>query len=99
MSQRKSPITKVRQQYSSQFRERALERAKKEGVAKTPKDLGIHEAMLYSWQRKYESTGVPFEDQKLQTAELARLKREVSRLSEENQFLKKAAAYFAKEPK
>ena len=32
-------------------------------------------------------------------AELARLKREVSRLSQENQFLKKAAAYFAKEPK
>ncbi len=99
MSQRKSNTAKERQQYSSQFRERAIERAKKEGVPKTAKDLGIHEAMLYSWRRKYESTGVPFEDQKIQVAELARLKRDVCRLSEENAFLKKAAAYFAKESK
>jgi transposase-like protein len=32
-------------------------------------------------------------------AENARLKRELARLSEEHEFLKKAAAYFAKESK
>ena len=47
----------------------------------------------------HERTGIPFEDQKIQSAELTRLKRDVARLSEENAFLKKAAAYFAKEPK
>jgi transposase len=68
MSQRKSNTVRVkeRQKYSSQFREQAIQRAKKEGVSKTAKDLGIHEAMLYSWRKKYESTGVPFEDQKSQ---------------------------------
>ncbi len=98
-SNEKLIVPKKRQKYSSQFREQAVARAKKDGVPKVAKDLGIHEAMLYSWRKKYEETGIPFEDQKIQTAELARLKREVARLSEENAFLKKAAAYFAKEPK
>jgi transposase len=92
-------ITRKRKKYSPQFRQQALERAKRDGVPKAAKDLGIAEAMLYSWRKKDEQTGIPFEDQKLQSAEIARLKREVSRLSEECAFLKKAAAYFAKEPR
>jgi len=55
--------------------------------------------MLYSWCRKHRETGLPFEDQKIQSAEFARLKRENSRLAEENAFLKKVAAYFFKESK
>jgi transposase len=55
--------------------------------------------MLYSWRTRQRQSGQPLEQQKLQQAELARLKREVTRLEEENAFLKKAAAYFAKEPK
>jgi transposase len=52
--------------------------------------------MLYSWRSKRRQTGQPFEEQKLQQAEVARLKRENTRLEEEVTFLKKAAAYFAK---
>ena len=37
-----------RQQYSPQFREQALERAKQDGVPKAAKDLGITQGMLYS---------------------------------------------------
>lgn len=55
--------------------------------------------MLYSWQAKSRQTGQPFEEQKLQQAEIARLKRENARLEEEVAFLKKAAAYFAKQPR
>ncbi len=88
-----------RKKYSSQFKEQALERAKKDGVAKVAKDLGIAQSMIYNWRKQSESTGIPFEDQKIQAAELARLKREVSRLSDENAFLKKVAAYFTKESK
>ena len=36
-----------------------------------------------------KQTGIPFEDQKLQAAEMAKLNREVTRLSEECAFLKK----------
>jgi len=93
-------ITKAkRRQYSPQFREQALERAKQDGVPKAAKDLGIAQAMLYSWQAKSRQTGQSFEEQKLQQAEMARLKRENARLEEEVAFLKKAAAYFAKQPR
>lgn len=95
----KKPNTARRQKYSPQFKEQAIERAKKDGVPKAAKDLGIHEAMLYTWSRKHKQTGVSFEDEKIQLAELSRLKRENSRLSEEDAFLKKVAAYFTKESK
>lgn len=39
------------------------------------------------------------QEQRLEQAENARLKRDVARLEEEVAFLKKAAAYFAKVPK
>ena len=88
-----------RNKYSPQFKEQALERATKDGVPKAAKDLGLAPAMLYSWQAKARQTGQPFEEQKLQQAEMARLKRENARLADEVAFLKKAAAYFAKEPR
>lgn len=90
----------VRQKYSPQFKDQVLERAEKEGVARTAKDLGIPEPMIYSWRTKKREGGQqPLEQQKLQQAEMARLKRAVERLEEENAFLKKTAAYFAKESK
>lgn len=85
--------------YSPQFKEQAVERAKKDGVAKVAKDLGLAESIIYNWRKQLENTGIPFEDQKIRDAELARLKRENSRLSDENAFLKKVAAYFTKESK
>jgi len=88
-----------RNQYSPQFKEQALERAKRDGVSRAAQDLGIAQTMLYSWQTKSRQIGQPFEEQKLQQAEMARLKRENARLEEEVAFLKKAAAYFARLPK
>lgn len=98
----KSKVSKkatIRKSYSSQFKEQALELAEKYGVSKAAQDLGIAETMLYNWRAKRNQTGQSFEEQKLQQAEMARLKRENARLEEEVAFLKKAAAYFAKVPK
>ena len=39
-----------RNKYSSQFKDQELERASREGVSKAAADLGIAEAMLYSWR-------------------------------------------------
>ena len=89
----------TRKKYSPQFKDQALERSDKEGVPQVAKDLGIAESLLYSWRKQRKQCGSSLENQKLQQAELARLKRENMRLSEENAFLKKAAAYFAKESK
>ena len=86
-----------RKKYSPHFKDQALERAEIEGVAQVAKDLGLAPALLYSWQAKRKQGGSSLENQKLQQAEMAKLKRECTRLAEENAFLKKAAAYFAKE--
>ena len=99
MSTNKTESTVVRKKYSPQFKDLSLERAAKEGVAQVAKDLGIKESMLYSWRARQKQGGDSIENQKLQQAEVSRLKREVARLAEENAFLKKAAAYFAKESK
>ena len=96
----KSKTEKVsRQKYSPQFKDQALERAEKEGIPQTAKDLGLPESMLYSWRAKRNQGGQSLEIQKLQQAEMARLKRENARLAEENSFLKKVATYFTKESK
>ena len=97
MSNHKTKTSVVRKKYSPQFKDLALERAAKEGIAQVAKDLGIKESLLYSWRAQKKQGGDSIENQKLQQAEVSRLKREVARLAEENAFLKKAAAYFAKE--
>ena len=89
----------IRKKYSPQFKDQAVERAKKDGVPQVPKDLGIPESMLYYWRSQKNKGGSSIENQKLQQAEMSRLKREVSRLEEENAFLKKVATYFTKESK
>lgn len=87
----------VRKKYSVQFKDQALERASKDGIPMVAKDLGLAEATLYSWRAKKNQGGGTLENQKLQQAELSRLKRENARLAEENAFLKKVATYFTKE--
>jgi transposase len=90
---------KNRQKYSPQFKDQAVERAEKDGVPQVAKDLDIPESMLYYWRSQKNKGGDTIENQKLQQAEMARLKREVNRLEEENAFLKKVAQYFTKEQK
>ncbi len=87
-TQKKSDTKVVRNKYTAQFKEQVLERADKDGIAKTAKDLGLAESMLYNWRNKRQQTGQSFEDQKLQQAEMARLKRENARLEDEVAFLK-----------
>ena len=93
------PSKTIRKKYTPEFKDQALELIKRDGVPKTVKGLGLPESMLYSWRSKQQRSGQAFEVQKLQRAETAHLKREVARLSEELDFLKKAAAYCVKESK
>jgi len=90
---------KARKQYSAEFKEQALKWAEKDGVAAAARDLGLAESQIYGWRQRRRLEGLTTEEQKLQHAELARLKRELARVEEENAFLKKATAYFAKQSK
>lgn len=89
----------IRTKYSPQFKDQTLERVAKDGVAKVAKDLGLSESLIYSWKARKNQCGDSLENQKLQEGELARLRRELHQLAQENAFLKKAAAYFAKDQK
>jgi transposase len=89
--------------YTAEFKQSAVKLANESdvSVAETARNLGVNENTLYGWISKYsqpsevkkktEQTDVHLYD------ELQQLKRENARLRQERDFLKKAAAYFAKE--
>ncbi|ARO15325.1 transposase family protein [Ketogulonicigenium robustum] len=51
---------------------------------------------LYAWKRKFAKTA---SGETEKDAEIRRLKRELARVSEERDILKKATAYFARDAK
>lgn len=72
-------------------------------IAKTARDLGIKESTLYSWvSTEKDKSPTVSDDKGNQTnlvEELNRLRKEVARLKEEREILKKATVFFAKEAK
>ena len=66
-------------------------------------ELGIQRNQLYKWQAQLQKTGAahafrgPGQKPLGEQSELDRLKRELKKVTEERDILKKAAAYFAKE--
>lgn len=94
---------KKRPSYTKEFKleaVRLLEQGQK-SAADLARELGIRRNQLYKWQEQVSAQG---KDQAFpghgrragSEAEVARLRREVARLEEENAILKKAAVYFAK---
>jgi transposase len=83
-----------------EFRQRAVElaRLREKPVAQIAEDLGISDSCLRSWMRQADiddgrRDGTSSADQ----AELAQLRRELRVAKMENEILKRAAAFFAKE--
>ena len=64
-------------------------------VAEVAARLGISKYSLYEWKKRYGKRVAARDDE--QAAEVRRLKRELQRVTEERDILKKAAAYFAKD--
>lgn len=91
----------ARKKYTQEYKDEAVELAVSSGrpVAEIARDLGINEATLGNWVNKAKQAGKVV-DKPLDTNERARLKEleeEVRRLRMERDFLKKAAAWFARE--
>ncbi len=90
--------------YSAEFKRQALRRANEPGVtdALVAEELGVSTRQLRRWRDAVTEHG---EDDafpghgKARDQELARLKRELKKVTEERDFLKEAARYFAKESK
>ncbi len=92
-----------RKRYTKQFEEEAIQLVNQEGVSLTQvaRDLGINAEMLRRWRRDAETLGAKaFRGQGYaHDKELVTLKRELGRVKRERDFLKDAAAYFAKDSK
>jgi transposase len=92
--------------YTKQFKEEAVRmmETSERPAAEIAMELGIRRNQLYKWKEQMESKGDKAfsgrgRPKKEDQSEVASLRQENERLKEENEILKKAAAYFAKELK
>ncbi len=90
--------------YTREFKLQAIQLAEKNGsVAKTAKELGISDKSLYNWIRELKTdSSEAFRGRGKLASEAERirqLEREVKRLKETNEILKKATQFFASESK
>src|ERR671937_1274784 len=95
-----STVPKTRPAYPPEFRREAIEMLR---AGRTPRELwqslGVSEQTLRNWRRQ-DQVDRHERDDGLTTderAELARLRRENTRLRQERDLLKRAAAFFAAE--
>jgi transposase len=92
-----------RKRYSAEFKREALRRANEPGVTDVlvAEELGISARQVRRWRDAVNRDGEEaFPGQgKSRDEELTRLKRKLAKVEQERDFLKEAAAYFAKESK
>ena len=87
----------VRAKYDEEFKKNAvkLSYASPNSVVQVAKDIGINEAILYKWRRKYTVDGDKTRFATLEEENKA-LRLENAKLKMEADMLKKATAYFAR---
>jgi transposase len=94
---------KARRNYSSEFKQEAVALASRPGqtITGVAADLGIGAGLIQRWKRELSQHGrQAFIGQGVaRDEELMALRRELSQVRKERDFLKSAAAYFAKEGK
>jgi transposase len=97
------PIDGPKRVFSDEFKREAVRLAKEHGnVEQTARELGIHSTVLHRWKRRlatapeneraFPGHGNP------KDPELVRLQRELARVKEENEILKKAVGIFSIRP-
>ena len=84
--------------FSDEFKQDAVRQITERGypVSEVSQRLGVSAHSLYEWKKKYASDVAKGGDR---VDEIRQLKRELARVTEERDILKKAAAYFAKDAK
>ena len=87
--------------HPAEFRQRAVEfaRAGDKPIARLGRELRISESCLRNWIGQADSDESPNSARptSAEKKELAELRRQIRQLEMENEILKRAAAYFAKE--
>lgn len=85
--------------FTEEFKKEAIKQITERGysVAEVAERLGTTTHSLYNWLKKYNEPQPRKATHVDEQAEIARLKAELRRVTEERDILKKAAAYFARE--
>ena len=85
--------------FSDEFKRDAVLQITERGyaVAEVAARLGISKYSLYEWRKRYAKPVAARVDD--QAAEVRRLKRELQRVTEERDILRKATAYLARDAK
>lgn len=86
--------------YPKEFKIQAVKQVTDRGhrVSEVASRLGMTTHSLYAWIKKYGPDSDEHQARANEQAEIRRLKRELQRVTEERDILKKAAAYFANHP-
>jgi transposase len=85
--------------YPEEFKLAAVQQITDGGhsVSSVAKRLDVTVDSLYAWVKKYGPDSATHQAKSAEQAELQKLRKELKRVTEERDLLKKAAAYFAKQ--
>jgi transposase len=89
-----------RKKYDEEFKKRAvrLSYSSERSIKATAESLGINANMLHRWRKQYTPDGDKTKTA-VQQDEINKLRCRITELEEENDILKKASAFFAKNQK
>src|SRR3712207_6076803 len=94
-------MPRTRRRFTAEFKAEAVKLLEESGrpLQAVAEELGIHPNQLRTWRNERLAAGSAeaLARQKAEAAELARLRREDKRLEQENEILRRAAAFFARE--
>ena len=92
-------MNKPRRKFTAEYKQGAVAMVRDSArpLSAIAKDLGITPKLLGRWVREHKARQASPEGG--ENDEVIRLRREVARLKQETDFLRKAAAYFAKDDK
>ncbi len=94
-------MPRTRRRFTPEFKAEAVKLLEEGGrpLQAVAEELGIHANQLRTWRNERLAAGSAeaLARQKAEAAELARLRRENKRLEQENEILRRAAAFFARE--
>lgn len=85
--------------FTDEFKKDAVAQVVDRGyaVSEVAKRLGVSTKSLYTWKAQFSKSAQTREAEADLAIELRRVKKDLARVTEERDILKKAAAYFARE--
>lgn len=90
----------TRKRYDDEFKENVVNMVLEQGMKLTEvsRAIGVHQNTVGAWVKKHQEEN-DLSELSQEEKELKALKKELAELKEENEILKKAAAFFAKNQK